>query len=332
MQVSLVDDKSAWNGYAEGFGAHPLQLWQWGELKGQTGPWTPYRLAVRDDDGSAVGGAQVLVRAMPFPFGAIAYAPRGPFAKEGRLAEVADAAADWCRDNTKSQSLKIDPAAGELAWPDGWEQSENILINKTAALSLEPDEDEIMKAIPNRKCRQYIRKGERDGVVVRPAEERDLDAVLALYHQTADADGFALHADEFYRTAFTALEGIQQFFVAEKDGEIQAFLWNVTSKGGMTFELWGAVNDAGKRDRANYYMKWVAIKEAKKAGAALYDLNGLLNDGISDFKLLFVPEPTYWVETHDKPLRSLYHAMNKALVYNRKRNERNNAQKDTARD
>ena len=130
MQVSLIEDKGEWNGYAEGFGAHPLQLWQWGELKGQTGPWTPYRLAVRDDDGSAVGGAQVLVRAMPFPFGAIAYAPRGPFAKEGRLAEVADAAADWCRDNTKSQSLKIDPAAGELAWPDGWEQSENILINK----------------------------------------------------------------------------------------------------------------------------------------------------------------------------------------------------------
>lgn len=332
MQVSLIEDKGEWNGYAEGFGAHPLQMWQWGELKEQTGPWTPYRLAVRDDAGTAVGGAQVLVRKMPFPFGAIAYAPRGPFAADGRLMDVADAAADWCRANTKSQSLKIDPAVVELTWSEGWEKSETSLINKTACLSLDPDEDEIMKAIPNRKCRQYIRKGERDGVVVRPAEERDLDAVLALYHQTADADGFALHADEFYRTAFTALEGIQQFFVAEKDGEIQAFLWNVTSKGGTTFELWGAVNDAGKRDRANYYMKWVAIKEAKKAGAALYDLNGLLNDGISDFKLLFVPEPTYWVETHDKPLRGLYRPMNKALAYNRERNEKHNAQKDTSRD
>jgi len=332
VQIQIVSDKQAWNDYAEGFGAHPMQMWQWGELKQKTGPWTPYRLVMRDEDGSALGGAQVLVRKMPFPFGAIAYAPRGPFARQDGLMEVADAAADWVKQNTKSQSLKIDPAVPELDWSAGWEVSETSLINKTACLSLEPDLDAIMKAIPNRKCRQYIRKGERDGVVVRPAEERDLDAVLALYHQTAEADGFAIHDDAFYRTAFTVLDGIQQFFVAEMEGEVQAFLWNVTSRGGTTFELWGAVNDAGKRDRANYYMKWVAIQAAKEAGSKLYDLNGLLNDGISDFKLLFVPEPTYWVETHDRPLGHLYHAMNKALAINRERNEKANAQRDTSRD
>ena len=168
-------------------------------------------------------------------------------------------------------------------------------------------------------------------MVVRPGTEADLDAVLALYHATADADGFALHDDEFYRTAFRLLDGLQQLFVAEVDGEIQAFLWNVTSKGGTTYELWGAVNDAGKRSRANYYQKWVAILAAKQAGARLYDLNGLLNDGISDFKLLFVPEATNWVATHDRPLGAMYRVMNKALELHRSYNERNNAQQDTSR-
>lgn len=332
MKVCSVNDASAWNELAQSFGAHPLQEWQWGQLKAATGPWTAYRLKVASDDGSPLGGAQVLVRAMPFPFGEIAYAPRGPFAHPDSLMQVADAIASWCKDNTKAQSLKIDPAVRELDWTSDWVESETSLINKTAVIDLQRDEDAIMKGIPNRKCRQYIRKGKRDGVQVRPATKDDLPAIMDLYHRTAEADGFSIHEDDFYYQAFELLDGLQQVFVAQKDDEIQAFLWNVTSKGGTTFELWGAVSDAGKRSRANYYMKWVAIVEAKKAGALLYDLNGLLNDGISDFKLLFVPEPTYWVTTHDKPLRSLYGFMNKALAVRRKHNEKNNAQADTSRE
>ena len=68
----------------------------------------------------------------------------------------------------------------------------------------------------------------------------------------------------------------------------------------------------------------------KELGAVTYDLNGLLNDGISDFKLLFEREPTLWVETHDRPLSPLYHAMNKALEIRRHHNTRDNAQEDTS--
>ena len=79
-----------------------MQMWQWGSLKEQTGPWCAHRLEMLDSDGTSVGGAQVLVRKMPWPFGAIAYAPRGPFSADGRLMEVADTAAEWCRAHTKA--------------------------------------------------------------------------------------------------------------------------------------------------------------------------------------------------------------------------------------
>lgn len=207
MRVVEVVARDEWNEDAERFGAHPLQWWQWGELKAKTGPWTARRLACLDDAGELVGGAQVLLRKMPFPFKAMAYAPRGPFAAEGRLQDVADAVADWCRTNTKAVSLKVDPAVTDFAYSDGWKPSEAILLNKTATIDLAPTEDELMAGIPNKKCRQYIRKAHRAGVVVRPGKREDLDAILALYHQTADADGFALHADEFYRAAFDELEG-----------------------------------------------------------------------------------------------------------------------------
>ena len=329
MDVRVIENPGEWNAYAEGFGAHPLQYAQWGALREQTGPWKATLLQFVEG-GEPIGGAQVLMRSMPFPFRAICYAPRGPFAAEGHLAQVADALAAWGKAKTNATSVKVDPAVTELDLGPRWRVSEQVLLGKTATLSLEPPEDKIMAAIPNRKCRQYIRKAERDGVVVREAREEDLDAILALYHATADADGFALHEDGFYRSAFHALEGIQQLTVAEQDGEIQAFLWNVTSPGGTCFELWGAVSDAGKRSRANYYLKWCAIRAAKEAGAVLYDLNGLLNDGISDFKLLFVPEPTLWAPTHDMPLSPLYGLMNKALELRRLMNSRKSTQADTS--
>ncbi len=329
MDVRVIDDSGTWNEYAQGFGAHPLQLSQWGLLKSQTGPWRQVFLAVADS-GEDVGGAQVLVRRMPFPFRETCYAPRGPFAREGRLEEVAEAVAAWCRENTHGVSVKVDPAVTELALDASWRESEQVLLGKTAALDLTRPVDQIMAGIPNRKCRQYIRKAERDGVVVRPATSDDLPAILALYHETAEADGFALHEDHFYEQAFQTLEGIQQVFVAERDGDVHAFLWNVTSRGGTTFELWGAVSEAGKRSRANYYLKWVAMQAAKEAGARLYDLNGLLNDGISDFKLLFVPEPCVWAPTHDKPLRATYGLMNAALGLRRAMNSRKSTQADTS--
>ena len=68
MRVVEVVARDEWNEDAERFGAHPLQWWQWGELKAKTGPWTARRLACLDDAGELVGGAQVLLRKMPFPF------------------------------------------------------------------------------------------------------------------------------------------------------------------------------------------------------------------------------------------------------------------------
>ena len=331
VQIRETTNREEWSELVERLEAHPLQSWQWGDLKAATGPWTAHRI-VLSEDGEDVAGAQVLVRSMPFPFNAICYLPRGPFAIDRtRLPYVADAVAAWCKKNTKAVSVKIDPAVTELSLTSGWQPSERVLVAKTAVMDITPSEDDIMKSIPNRKCRQYIRKAGRDGVVCRPGEAGDLDQILALYHATAEADGFALHEDEFYRNAFDMLDGVGQLFVSEYEGRMQSFLWNITTSD-MAFELWGAVSDEGKRTRANYLLKWEAIKAAKERGAKRYDLNGLLNDGISDFKMLFVRDQTVWVGAYDKPLSPLYGAMNKALELRRKRNERSSVQRDTSED
>ncbi|SEH45063.1 MULTISPECIES: lipid II:glycine glycyltransferase FemX [Atopobiaceae] len=330
MDYRIENDPKSWNEIVESCGGHPLQAWQWGQLKSQTGPWDAKRVVCLEG-GEVVGAAQVLLRTLPFPFKMMAYVPRGPLAKDpALLPEVADAIAEWCRKNTAAITVKIDPAVTELKLSDSWRKSERVLVKKTAVMDLTLDEDALNKSIPNRKCRQYIRKSARDGIVFRAATKDDLDQVLSIYHNTAEADGFALHADEFYRAAFDVMDGINQFYVAEKDGEIQAFLWNVTTKGGTAFELWGAVTDAGKRSRANYGLKWHAILDAKAKGALYYDLNGLLNDGISDFKMLFVKEPTFWIGSFDCRLKALAGLWDWALTRHRIRQSASSVQQDTS--
>ena len=55
-----------------------------------------------------------------------------------------------------------------------------------------------------------------------------------------------------------------------------------------------------------------------RAGSRLYDLNGLLEGGVSTFKLLFAGEPTVWVGSFDRPLSPLYHVWDAALKLYRK--------------
>ncbi|MBR2683261.1 MAG: peptidoglycan bridge formation glycyltransferase FemA/FemB family protein, partial [Atopobiaceae bacterium] len=142
----------------------------------------------------------------PVPFRALAYAPRGPFARDNAsFVAICEAVAQWCAWKTPSVCLRIEPELTEVELPEPWREGDRVLLAKTATVDIVPSEDEIMKSIPNRKCRQYIRKAERDGIVVRHATADDLDDILDLYHATAEADGFSLHVDEYYRTALTSL-------------------------------------------------------------------------------------------------------------------------------
>lgn len=319
MEYSEITDARAWDELVDAHGGHPMQAWGWGALKEQTGSWTAHRV-VCCRDGSFFGACQVLVRKLPWPFGQICYAPRGPiFDDPAQMPQVADAIAAWCREHVSAVSLKIDPAVvrGSVDLGGAWRSSEQIFIPHTAVIDLTPSEDDIMASLHSKKAKQYIRKAGRSGVTVRTATAEDLDGILAIYHNTAEADGFFIHTDEFYRTAFEACADINQLFVAEFEGRMLAFLWNATTAG-TAFELWGGVTDEGKRLRANYLLKWHAICAAKERGARLYDLNGLLNDGISKFKMLFVDEPTQWIGTFDRPLSPLYRVWDCALKAYRK--------------
>lgn len=312
IQGTQCNTKTEWDELIHDMGGHPLQLWGWGELKSAHN-WRAHRIIFRDSNGDHIGAAQVLIRKLPGPFRQLSYVPRGPVCKPGRVGEVLGALEEYVRSTLPGTLLTIEPDEDVIDLPSGWRKSPNtILIPRTLILDLTNDSEDLLQAM-TKKTRQYIRKSGREALTVRRVKSRDeLAKCLAIYHLTAERAGFPLHDDEYYYDVHNFLGESSVVFAAYHDDEPVAFLWLAVSSD-TAFELYGGMNDKGQELRANYMLKWHAITACKDWGVERYDMNGLLNDGVSTFKQGFASHENMLVGTYDLPLSPLYLVWTKGL-------------------
>jgi peptidoglycan pentaglycine glycine transferase (the first glycine) len=311
IRVEKCENKQEWDDEILAKGGHPLQLWGWGEVKAAHN-WGVLRLVVLDEE-ERIGAAQVLIRRLPPPFTCMAYIPRGPVAAEDKKVKVMESLAEYVRTSLHAIVLTVEPDWEKMPEVGKWKRSKNtILIPRTLILDLHKSEDELMADMA-KKTRQYIRKSAKEGVEIRQVKGREeLDACLAIYKETAHRAGFALHEDGYYYDVFDKLGEHSPVFAAFEEGRPVAFLWLAISSR-TAFELYGGMNDRGQELRANYALKWYAIRMMKKWGLSRYDFNGLLNDGVSTFKRGFASHESMLVGTYDLPLSPLYVVWAKAL-------------------
>lgn len=298
----LIEDE--WNDTILDLGGHPLQMWGWGTVKSKHN-WSVARVVFKDDE-TVVGAAQILSRALPWPFLRLNYAPRGPVYSQGNKEPVYDALAIYARKHLPGVVVSVEPDSVDGPEGSNWRLSQNtILISRTLILDLNKSEDELMSAMA-KKTRQYIRKSSREGVVIRQVTTKaEIDECLGIYRQTAVRAHFALHDDQYYYDIQEKLNDSSVIFAAYEGEAIAAFVWLAVS-GSTAFELYGGMNDRGQELRANYALKWHAIATCKRWGIARYDLNGLLNDGVSTFKMGFASHEDTLAGTFDYPLSPLY--------------------------
>jgi peptidoglycan pentaglycine glycine transferase (the first glycine) len=317
FSVEQCLDRNVWDREVNALGGHPMQLWGWGLTKAQHN-WTVDRVLVRDGSGAVVGSAQLLFRALPMPFRSLAYLARGPQAAPGHSAAVLDAVARYVKNEHRSVVLSIEPdwdldsAQAEELKHSAWQPTNNtILIGRTLILDLRRSEEELLAAM-TKKTRQYIRKSGREELVFRRVERSELRQCLEVYRLTAQRAGFGIHEDSYYLDIFDNLGEDSPVFGAFHQGKVVAFLWLATS-GTTAFELYGGMNDVGSSLRANFSLKWTAITAMKERGITRYDFNGLLNDGVSQFKFGFADHENMLAGTWDLPLSGLYPVYTRAL-------------------
>jgi peptidoglycan pentaglycine glycine transferase (the first glycine) len=135
-----------------------------------------------------------------------------------------------------------------------------------------------------------------------------------LYRQTSARAGFNLHSNQYYLDVFTQMQDYSPIFVAFEDETPIAFLWLAIS-GETAYELYGGMNDRGQELRANYALKWHAIRKVKEWGLSRYDFGGLVAGGVSTFKQNWSADSTVFAGTFDKPLSPFYALWSKGLPF-----------------
>jgi peptidoglycan pentaglycine glycine transferase (the first glycine) len=301
--IHEITDQQAWDRLVEEHNGHPLQLWDWGDVKSAHG-WKSVRYQLSE---SPWVGAQVLFRPLPKEVGSFAYIPRGPVGKWDQ--SMLDELASRVKSEHKAIVLSIEPDQEERVALRGWKKAKNtVMLAQTLKLNLEKSEDELLDDISAKRRYDIRTSTKKVSEFRRLTSEEDLKKCLTLYKQTAKRAGFALHGDDYYKDIHVKLGDHSVILGAwDEQGELMAFTWFAVSPQ-VAFELYSGISDKGQKLRANYGLKWWCIQEMKRHGVKYYDFNGLLNDGISTFKRSFASHETTLIGTYDKPLSPLYFA------------------------
>jgi peptidoglycan pentaglycine glycine transferase (the first glycine) len=321
----------AWDAFVEDTAhASYLQLTPWAAVKAVNG-WAGVRLA----DGAAPRvGAQVLLRRPgPLPW-AFAYAPRGPVMDAWDVSAIDRLTELLRRDlpgSGRVSHMRIDPEV-ELGGPDdpdgalvdalrraGWRTAPPIQPVSSRIIDLRADEDALWGDL-RKKWRQYVNRARSGGVRIVDAGPERLDEFYRIYRETASRAGFRIRTASAYRDVWDAFapSGRTRLLFAELPGGQPVATLFLVRVGRRVVEPYGGMTAAGADSRANYLLKWEAIRSSREAGAETYDLWGLAHPGIAHFKTGFGGREIRYVGAWDLVLdrlgRRTYHVAQRARL------------------
>ena len=321
LRAWRVTDPKAWNAFVEAAPYHAFpQLWEWGEVRAMGG-WRPVRIAVGPSpDAPPAAGAQLLLRRLPLLGWHLAYAPRGPI---GQLDDpaVREALIHALRAAGRAEriaTVRADPEAqpdspfGSAALQPPWRAAPKVQPPTTRVIDLRVGEEALRGGL-KRKHRQYVNKAERAGIEIERFDGSEPPDVIGqaladfnrIYRLTADRAGFVARQAFYYERVWSifAPTGRVRLSFATRDGERVATLFHFTC-GDRAVESYGGMTDPGAEARANYLLKFTAIRDFANEGFAVYDMWGLATGGIRQFKEGFGGEEITYVGARDLALRA----------------------------
>ncbi len=187
--------------------------------------------------------------------------------------------------------------------------------------------DEQLSADLNQLWRRNIKKAEKAGVVVRVGTREDLQAFHAVYVETAERDHFRPRPVEYferYWDAFASSGDRMRLYLAEINGEVAAAtIW--IRVGARAWYSYGASTTAHRDYRPSNAIQWRMLRDARDAGAEVYDLRGISDTldeshplfGLIRFKLGIGGQAVEYVGEHDFAINPLLNSLFKLYLKRR---------------
>jgi lipid II:glycine glycyltransferase (peptidoglycan interpeptide bridge formation enzyme) len=159
----------------------------------------------------------------------------------------------------------------------------------TNIIGLKDGEENVWTSMTS-TYRRNIRKSIKYGckVEVHSSKNHALEAFWEIMTDVKTRTGYVAHNFEYFKKVWRIMSsaGKAKIFLCKHDStNVGAYLciysgpwsgpwsspWSGPQSGKNVYELYGGINDEGKKLRAGYLLKWESIKEAIKTGYKYYD-------------------------------------------------------------
>ena len=162
------------------------------------------------------------------------------------------------------------------------------------AIDVEGRTDEELLASFSQEWRRNIKKAEKSEVKVRKANFSDLEKFHTLYKETAKRDKFTPRPLNYFLQMWKSLNensdnlAEMRLYIAEQENICHAAcLWVKVGK--HVWYTYGASSTSGRELRPSNAIQWQMMRDARDAGASIYDMRGIaatLNEKSPLFGLL----------------------------------------------
>jgi lipid II:glycine glycyltransferase (peptidoglycan interpeptide bridge formation enzyme) len=265
-----------------------LQTGFWGRFKEEHGWRThAFRVSVIGAETEAFG-ILVLTRRL-LRFFSIAYVPFGPVADPGSgrgdfLSSLARALRARLPRNTLFLRFDLPwSRVGDAPCARGRQRvtksASDVQPASTVVVDIRPHLEQVLASMKS-KTRYNVRLASKKGVEVREGGPGDFDAWYALYEETARRDRIGIHSRAYYRDLLRESERYPgakpavKLLLARHEGDLLAGNI-VTFWRSRASYLYGASSGEKRNLMPTYALQWEAMRLAKEAGCASYDLFGV---------------------------------------------------------
>ena len=162
------------------------------------------------------------------------------------------------------------------------------------AIDVDGKTDEELLATFSQEWRRNIKKAEKSEVKVRQASFSDLENFHTLYKETAKRDKFTPRPLSYFKQMWKSLNensnnlAEMRLYIAEQENICHAAcLWVRVGK--HVWYTYGASSTSGRELRPSNAIQWQMMRDARDAGAGIYDMRGItatLNEKSPLFGLL----------------------------------------------
>lgn len=259
---------------------HPLQSWQWGEFRKQTGVGVSRLIQTVEGETKAV--FQITWHKIPKVNRFIGYCPKSAIPDKEALEAIKKVA-----EKKRAIMVKFEPnekngdaekrTIENLSKDFDLVKGKPLFTKYSFQLDIAKSEEELLKGM-HQKTRYNLRLAEKKGVkIVEDNSEQGFEEYWKLTEETTKRQGFFAHTKDYHHKMWQVMiaAGAGHLFKAVYQGETLT-TWVVFELNGVLYYPYGASSNKFRDVMASNLMMWEVIRFGKKQGGKLFDLWGSL--------------------------------------------------------